>query len=294
MNTRDLQVFLDVYKYKNITKAASSLFLSAQSVSKTIRKLESEFGVNLFVKTTSGSIPTQEADMLHSHAQKLLNDYDDLKNLFSGSEQHRKIIHIASTTGVFRKLGLEFILEFYKRYPYLKLEVIERLDPEVDELCWNETADLCFNSLPFDHNRYNARFVLDDPYACILNKDHPLAKKDVIQYKDLDGYPLAIQRSFNFYLNRLMYENFTPNIIYETIDASFLDEIAEKNLAVSIGNRWYSENHLPDNCIIVPFSDHGCKWDCYLLTKRGKELSDAAQLFIDYTFEVKDHFLSLR
>ena len=292
MNTRDLQIFLEVYKWKNITKAASGLFLSAQSVSKTIRKLENELGIDLFQKTTSGPQPTQEAELLHSYAKKLIDEYENLQNLFKGTTQEKKIVKVATTTGVFRKLGLEIILDFYEHYPFIKLEINENLDPVVDELCWNETVDLCFNSLPFDHNRYESYFLLDDPYACILNKNHPLAFKGSISYKDLEGYPLAIQRSFRFFLNRLMYENFTPNIIYETIDASFLDEIASNNLAVSIGNRWYSEIHLPNNCLIVPFEDTGCKWDCYLLTKRGKVLSAEAQIFTKFILEVKDKYLT--
>lgn len=200
MNTRDLEVFEEVYKYQNITKAAAALFLSPQSVSKTIRKLENELGVKLFEKTISGSLPTEEAELLYSHAQKIMDDFVKLQDIFSGTEQERKTIKIASTTGVFRKLGLEFIIEFHERYPFLKLEIIENLDPEVDALCWNEAVDLCFNSLPFDHNRFHSRFVLDDPYACILHKDHPLAKKIRLTIKIwLDGLLLFRDHS-NFSL----------------------------------------------------------------------------------------------
>lgn len=45
MEIKDLEIFMKVYEYQNMTKAAQELFLSPQSVGNTILKLENEFNV---------------------------------------------------------------------------------------------------------------------------------------------------------------------------------------------------------------------------------------------------------
>lgn len=84
MEIKDLEIFMKVYEYQNMTKAAQELFLSPQSVGNTILKLENEFNVILFERTTSGSLPTQEAIMLRANAMKLLNDFETVRGTFSG------------------------------------------------------------------------------------------------------------------------------------------------------------------------------------------------------------------
>lgn len=83
MNTKDLIVFLKVYDYKNMTKAAQELFLTTQGVSKTIMRLENEFQVIFFQRTSSGLIPTTEAHQFKINAQKLIDDFSSLQQTFS-------------------------------------------------------------------------------------------------------------------------------------------------------------------------------------------------------------------
>lgn len=91
MEIKDLEIFMKVYEYQNMTKAAQELFLSPQSVSNTILKLENEFNVILFERTTSGSLPTQEAIMLRANAMKLLNDFETVRGTFLVSTRKRKL-----------------------------------------------------------------------------------------------------------------------------------------------------------------------------------------------------------
>ena len=55
MNLRNLRYFLMVVEEKNITKAARKLFISQQTLSGVIRRLEEEYRTRLFV-SRPGSI----------------------------------------------------------------------------------------------------------------------------------------------------------------------------------------------------------------------------------------------
>jgi len=50
MSPRQLEYFLEIYNQKSIKKAAEKLIISPQAVSKTIKEIEEELGVKLFLR----------------------------------------------------------------------------------------------------------------------------------------------------------------------------------------------------------------------------------------------------
>lgn len=285
MEIKDLEIIMKVYEYQNMTKTAQELFLSPQSVSNTILKLENEFNVILFERTTSGSLPTQEAIMLRANAMKLLNDFETVRGTFSGIYEKKKIVKVASTTGVFRYLTLDFLNQFYGKYPFIRLDIIEQLDPTVDELLWNDVVDVAFNSAPINHVKFDAIPFSSHKYCCILHKSHPLSLKDKIAYRDLKDEPLAIIGSFGYYLNKLEKENYTPNVVYKTIDITFLNEIAAANQGIGISIDYVARPFLGSNTVLRYFEDEDCTWDSMMITKKNKPIGVATQIFIDYALE---------
>lgn len=284
MDTRDLMVFLKVYEYSNMTKAAHELFMSTQGVSKIIIKLENHFQVQFFQRTATGLTPTEEAHIFKANAQKLLDDFWKVQQTFSGvlSVEHKKTLKIATTTGVFRYVTLKFVNDFHKKYPHINLEIIEQLDPTVNELLWNEVVDLAFNSAPINLFKFDADLFSSHKYCLLLHHSHPLAQKETIAYADLKDYPLAIIRSFHYHMNALYQANITPNIVYETMDINFLNEVAENNHAICISIDFVAISRLGSNTVIKFFEDEKCTWDSYLITKKNKTLNTETLLFKDF------------
>ena len=50
MNYKDIEVFLELVRCRNITKAAENLYLSQSAVSNRLKSLEDELGVQLFLR----------------------------------------------------------------------------------------------------------------------------------------------------------------------------------------------------------------------------------------------------
>lgn len=51
MNFKELKWFQEICRYKSITRAAASLYVSPQGLSKGIKNLENQLGVSLFIRT---------------------------------------------------------------------------------------------------------------------------------------------------------------------------------------------------------------------------------------------------
>ena len=53
MTLKQLTYFLEIAKMKNFTKAAANLYISQSALSKTVKAMESELGVNLIDRTVN-------------------------------------------------------------------------------------------------------------------------------------------------------------------------------------------------------------------------------------------------
>ncbi|MGB3124154.1 MAG: LysR family transcriptional regulator [Pseudomonas sp.] len=86
MDVRHLKAFLAVFEERNITAAALRLFISQPTLSVTIKQLEDELGVALFVRQPRGVEVSAEARVLYPQARRMVAEAEALSRLFRGRE----------------------------------------------------------------------------------------------------------------------------------------------------------------------------------------------------------------
>ena len=96
------------------------------------------------------------------------------------------------------------------------------------------------------------------------------------------------------YINLILYLSriklYTPNVVYKTIDITFLNEIAAANQGIGISIDYVARPFLGSNTVLRYFEDEDCTWDSMMITKKNKPIGVAKQIFIDYALEyVKKH-----
>ncbi|MCL2125405.1 MAG: LysR family transcriptional regulator [Oscillospiraceae bacterium] len=78
MTQRQMQYFIAVCECGNVTKAAEQLYVSRPVVSKVLRELEEEFGVSLFVRTSTGIRITEQGNSIRKFIEGYMNSYSQL------------------------------------------------------------------------------------------------------------------------------------------------------------------------------------------------------------------------
>lgn len=73
LNVRYLEEFVTLTEKKNFLEAAECLFISQSCLSKHIKKLETEIGVELFERTTRTVVLTEFGQMLLPYARKMVS-----------------------------------------------------------------------------------------------------------------------------------------------------------------------------------------------------------------------------
>ena len=76
ISSRQLRVFVEVYRERSVTDAADVLFLSQPTVSRALKSLEERFDVVLFERTKLGLKPTDAAEILFPRAVNALREID--------------------------------------------------------------------------------------------------------------------------------------------------------------------------------------------------------------------------
>lgn len=290
MNERNLKCFIKVYQLGSLHRAAQDLYLSVQAVSRIINKLEQELGEALFIRSTSGLYPTPAADKLKAHAEIILEQYIQIKEDLGHSDQEEvSTLRIASTYAVLKYLSVDFIKSFYKAHPNIRLNFVEYPEYPIYEMLKKGQLNVAFLPLPIDVKLFDMVYCFSHHYCAVMNVKHPLAKKKVLEYKDLNGVPLALKGHeysiFSGNINRFIKGGLTPTILLETSDDSIIMDAAKKDWCVGITADYLAKEYADEQVAIIPFSDETYARTIFLAWKKGQKLNQKEKQFINYVLK---------
>ena len=81
MRIEQLWYFKEVVESKSISKAANKIFITQQALSQALYNLETEIGVQLFIRTPKGIEVTQKGLIFYEATLKVLQNFGDLKKV---------------------------------------------------------------------------------------------------------------------------------------------------------------------------------------------------------------------
>lgn len=163
MDIRHLKAFLAVFEERSITAAAQRLFISQPTLSVTIKQLEEELGVSLFVRQPRGVEVSEEARLLYPQARRMVAESQALSRMFRSGENRLPL-----TLGIEGDIAARHIEAFvrmaHQALPNLLLTLEEGCHGDgrlaVEEMCCEDEL-----FLP----------LWEEPYVMVLPLHHPLA-----------------------------------------------------------------------------------------------------------------------
>lgn len=113
MRDSDWQILNELYKTKNITRAANRLFITQPSLTKRLKQIEEEFQVTIVRRTTKGVAFTPEGELLASRAAEYLRSIYVLRRDLRAMEGTKKTLISLGTSYTFSKYELPEIIMSY-------------------------------------------------------------------------------------------------------------------------------------------------------------------------------------
>ncbi len=195
MNLQQIRYIREIVRQDlNLTQAAEALHTSQPGVSRQVRELEDELGVDIFVrqgKRLTALTPAGIAALAIS--ERLLNEVDSLKRVgkeFSNANQGELVI--AATHMQARYALPSVIKKFVKKYPDVRLSLRQGTPRELAEMVIAGNADIAIATETLDSYPELITVPLYRWHHCVIvPKSHPLTLVKKITLVNIAQYPIV-------------------------------------------------------------------------------------------------------
>jgi DNA-binding transcriptional LysR family regulator len=187
----DLRAFLAVFDCGNFHRAADRLNLSQPALSRRLSTLEARLGTQLFERSTRNVTPTAAGRQLETIARRILDDLDtSILSINKIGERQPGQITISSIPTAAIYFLPKAIQHFNRQYPHIRLRVLDRSPQEALECVISGEAEFGINMIGSMESDVTFTQVMEDPYVLACHRNHPLAKKQNLTWRSLEGHAL--------------------------------------------------------------------------------------------------------
>lgn len=147
------KVFYAVAFYESFSKAAKEICVSQPAISYTIKRLEEELGVKLFIRLNKGIILTEEGKRLKFYVENAFNNLiTGYKSLKENEEELTGEISIGIHSNIGTLILPKYIKKFQNFHPNVKITIFNSTGHEMRDMFKNRNIDLLILHYPIFTN----------------------------------------------------------------------------------------------------------------------------------------------
>jgi DNA-binding transcriptional LysR family regulator len=198
MDLKQIRTFLALYEEGSVTKAALRLHLVQPAVSQQMRRIESDFGVTLFTRTSQGLEPTPLADELYTLCCRVAQDVEQVGNYLA---QARGRLSGTLALGVPPSLAhgvlVDILQAFQARASDVRIRIQEGYSADLKEWLVSGQLDLAVMTAFGRDDRLTARALVSDDLVLAYGNGLDALATDAIDAARLAHLPLVLPSARN-------------------------------------------------------------------------------------------------
>jgi LysR family cys regulon transcriptional activator len=242
MKLQQLRYICEVAKHNlNLSNAAESLFTSQPGISKQVRSLEEELGVDIFVRHGKRVVAvTEPGKVILDIAQRVLKDVENLRQVSEEFTDEDKGHLVIATTHTQARYALPLVIQrFTKRYPGVRLSLRQGSPTQISELVTSGEADIAIATEAIEQYADLVMLPCYEWNRCVLvQPGHPLLKQKKLSLEAMAAFPI-ITYDFAFTGRSKINQAFTdrgllPNVVLTAIDADVIKTYVELGMGIGI------------------------------------------------------------
>ncbi len=198
MTLNQLRYVIQIADSSSMNEAAKALFISQPSLSASVRDLEEEIGIDIFVRSNRGISLTPEGKEFLGYARQVVQQYElienryinkgEFKKRFSVSMQHYTFA-VNAFIEVVKQFGIdEYDFSVYETRTNDVIQNVKNFKSEVGILYLNDFNRKVLEKI-FTENELSFHKLFDCHIYAYISKKHPLAKKKKVTLEELSDYP---------------------------------------------------------------------------------------------------------
>jgi DNA-binding transcriptional LysR family regulator len=262
MELQQIKYFLVLAQELHFWNTAERMFITQSALSRQIKALEDELGIQLFERSKRSVKLTETGAFLRDQWTPLLDEINRIhlqaRKIHEGASGSIRIGYPGSIAYGFMP---EFIASISHTMPELKVDLVEPTDISFEHLLLNYQMDLAFRRDPAANPALQSICLYSEPFALVVPANHHLNEQNFEGLDDLkdEKFILSNLAQITFYTASLrqVFEdhNFNPNVYIETDFGGMILGLVSKGLGVSILPFSYSFSALPNvRFITLPYT----------------------------------------
>ncbi len=286
-----LKHLLVIADCKSISRAAEKLRMSQPALTKEINFVEDELGIQLFIRSNKGVIPTKQSESFFRESEIVLSYYHSWKS--NKKNMDLEAVNIAVSELFCQLIFSDLLVEMHKNRPQADIRITEHSTQEIISSLPLQNYDLAVvMCLPEDETRiaekvrslnYEMELLHSDSYCVFMNSRHVLADRKEIFLADLETSVLALYSNSSAFLysgflgSRFAQKIFLPNsdmittiLDNETNFVSFWSKLIVKD-AIRLSTHLWTCKEIKD--FPMPFNH-------YVIYPQKKYVSPAAKVVL--------------
>lgn len=286
MDLRHLEIFLEVARRLNFTRAAKALHIAQPAVSQAIARLEGELGVTLFDRSGREVRLTEAGLRLLPHAERVLVDVEAAQREIArlrGRALGR--ISVGVTPTVATHLLPRALARYRAAQPAVEVVLREGGTGALVTMIERGAVDLAIVVLPTDRPTIDAVPLFTEPLLLAVAADSPIARAT-------PPVPLRLAADEPFILYRVSYHlrsatiagcraaGFEPRVALEGGEMETVLRMVAAGLGVSLVPQLAFEGSPRPGVVALPVSDPPLARTIGVAHRHDRPLSPAAEAFV--------------
>lgn len=242
MKLQQLRYIWEVSQHElNVSQTALALFTSQPGISKQIRLLEDELGVEIFARNGKHLTRiTPAGQAIVKMAGDILRQTDTIRQVaLEFSDEARGSLSVATTHTQARYRLPPIIARFRQRYPEVALHMHQGTPQQIAEMAADGTVDFAIATEALEHF---SDLIMLPAYqwnrAVVVPKDHPLTRIKPLTLEAISRFPI-VTYVFGFTGRSKLDEAFSQlglaaDVVFTATDADVIKTYVKLGLGVGI------------------------------------------------------------
>ncbi|REF28141.1 LysR family cys regulon transcriptional activator [Xenorhabdus cabanillasii] len=242
MKLQQLRYIVEVVNHNlNVSSTAEGLYTSQPGISKQVRMLEDELGIQIFARSGKHlTHVTPAGEEIVRISREVLSKIDSIRSVASEhTYPDRGSLYIATTHTQARYALPPIIKGFIKRYPNVSLHMHQGSPTQIAEEVCKGNSDFAIATEAL--HLYSDLIMLPCYHwnrSVVVTKDHPLAERQSVTIEELAEYPL-VTYTFGFTGRSELDVAFNragikPKIVFTATDADVIKTYVRLGLGIGV------------------------------------------------------------
>ncbi|HGI1894600.1 TPA: LysR family transcriptional regulator [Streptococcus agalactiae] len=296
MRIQQLQYVIKIVETGSMNEAAKQLYITQPSLSNAVRNLETEMGIQIFIRNPKGITLTKDGMEFLSYARQILEQTALLEERYKGDNTSRELFSVSSQhyafvvnafVALFNGTDMtQYELFLRETRTWEIIDDVKNFRSEIGVLFLNSYNRDVLTKL-FDDNSLIASTLFTTTPHIFVSKSNPLANRKKLSMKDLEDYPYlsydqGLHNSFYFSEEMMSQIPHPKSIVVSDRATLFNLMIGLDGYTVATGILNSKLNG--DEIVAIPL-DVDDVIDIVYIRHDKANLSKMGQKFIDYLLE---------